>query len=350
VRNREDYRVPRDYQLHGDDAQDSEEYDAVAYEDAGEDSASGNYAADEDWAAENPGESWSDAPADSAPSWSQRDAQYGSHASFAEETPNTPLVRLLRIPASLLEAAQPALSTLRRAALRAYMAVVPNLHKRLVGVPLVKSTLRGVGARPRRSVGQKTTERSPIWTRGLGRLALLAVLMIGCGMLLVYAMAPAAPSDESAAQHVSQPEATEQTENASTDPAAAAQQAASEAEAPAQGTRGKAGPPLAAAADPTALSFGAKAVPNAQRYLIRMRDPVKALHGKADARGFVVDVLGSSAIDRAAPIAAGNRAVAKASILNKGTHAELIVRFAEGKSPAFRVTAQQAGLEVLIGP
>jgi hypothetical protein len=270
-------------------------------------------------------------------------------------------VRFLRIFAGWLESLQPVLASVRRGYLRAQQVVLPNLRKRLVGSPMVKSTLRGVGQRPRRSVGLPTVEQIPKWTRGMGRLLLLAVLMLGCGILLVYAISPAAPSDEIVSHRPVSLEEGEQTaQNAATDPAelsappevADAPQAAALAQSgrnPMAGPNARpkqapAAPPLEAAT----TTFGAKQVPNPQRFLLRMSDPVKALHGKADARGFIVQVPASRAIDRAAPIAASNKAVVKATILNKGTHAELNVRFAEGRSPAYRVSAQQAGLEVLI--
>ncbi|HKU39785.1 MAG TPA: PilZ domain-containing protein [Polyangiales bacterium] len=351
LRNREDYRA-REYLQHEAEPQ-IDEYDAVSVDEPAEDSVPDGYelasTPGEEWAAENEDENWSESQPDETPSWAQRDALYDSQASLNENAPNTPLVRFFRVFASGLESAQPALSALRRTWLRTYLAVVPNLRKRLVGVPLVKTTLRGVGARPRRSVGLPTVERLPTWTRGMSRLAMLAALMIGCGVLLVYAMAPAAPSEDVVAQPVVQPPAAETTESAAVDPAAAEPIEHEEpTAAPARNQLSRSKPLQPTAAETAALSFGAKSVPNPQRYLIRMSDPVKALHGKSDPRGFIVQVPGSRAIDRAAPIAAGNRAVAKSSILNKGTHAELNIRFAEGRSPAYRVTAQQAGLEVLI--
>jgi hypothetical protein len=311
------------------------------------------------WSQSSPDGVWS--PAGSSPSWSQSQAP----VSALDGVQHPALVRFLRIFAGLWETLQPALAALRRGYLRAQQVVLPSLRKRLVGSPMVKSTLRGVGARPRRSVGLPTVEQIPKWTRGTGRLLLLAVLMLGCGMLLVYAMAPAAPSDEIVSHRPLQLEEAEQTaENAATDPAqlAAPLEAAADSntgsqlaavaqsgrtQMPGPAARPKQAPP-APQLQAAATSFGAKNVPNAQRFLLRMSDPVKTLHGKADARGFVVQVPASRAIDRAAPIAVANKAVAKSTILNKGTHAELNIRFAEGRSPAYRVSAQQAGLEVLI--
>ena len=98
------------------------------------------------------------------------------------------------------------------------------------------------------------------------------------------------------------------------------------------------------------MSFGAKQVPNARRFLLRMSDPVKTLLGKENADGFSVVIMGNTALDKAAPIAAGNPSVARAAILNRrGDHsAELNVQFSPGKTPAYRVSGQGSTLEVLI--
>ena len=378
VRKPEDFPPPRNYEFR-DDAASVEEYDAVMA-DGGEESAAGTYDrlelrtsrpsapgdiwadedADEDWSQRESGTpAWSQstpdgvwAPGGSRPSWTS-----SSQSSLNSAAPNTALVRFLRIFAGLWETVQPPLDALKRSASRAQQVVLPGLRKRLVGSPIVKSTLRGVGQRPRRNVGLPTVEHIPRWSRGFGRLSLLAVLMLACGYLFVYALTPAAPSDEIVTHRPVQLE-EETSENAATDPAATPLEAADESAQPiAQNGRNQmAGPnarpkqaPAAPQAELLATSFGAKQVPNGQRFLLRMSDPIKTLHGKADARGFIVQVPASRAIDRAAPIAAANKAVAKATILNKGTHAELNIRFAEGRSPAYRVSAQQAGLEVLIG-
>jgi hypothetical protein len=99
----------------------------------------------------------------------------------------------------------------------------------------------------------------------------------------------------------------------------------------------------------SATSFGHKQVPNAKRFVLHMSAPVNALSGSADHAGFSIIVPGSRAVMRAAPIAEGNPNVAHAMVLNHGDGSQLSVRFAPGKSPAYRVTAQGSTLEVLIG-
>jgi hypothetical protein len=105
---------------------------------------------------------------------------------------------------------------------------------------------------------------------------------------------------------------------------------------------------VAAKLEAPAASFGQKQVPNAHRFLIRMSGPVASVQGARDASGFSVIVPGARALDKAAPIAAANIGVARAKILNHDDHAELTVQFAPGKSPAYRVSAQGAALEILL--
>ncbi len=97
-------------------------------------------------------------------------------------------------------------------------------------------------------------------------------------------------------------------------------------------------------------SFGAKAVPNAQRFVLHMTGTIKTLQGSGDRSGFTVVVPGSRALDRAGPIRASHKAVAQAMVLNKGDHAELTIRFVEHKHPAYRVSGHGSELEVLIAP
>ncbi|MCX7807884.1 MAG: hypothetical protein N2515_04695, partial [Deltaproteobacteria bacterium] len=73
------------------------------------------------------------------------------------------------------------------------------------------------------------------------------------------------------------------------------------------------------------------------------------LEGQADPSGFSVIVRGALSLDRAAPIARNHPAVERASILNRGDHAVLDVRFVEGRRPPYRVEIRGASLEVTIG-
>jgi predicted RNA-binding protein with TRAM domain len=96
-------------------------------------------------------------------------------------------------------------------------------------------------------------------------------------------------------------------------------------------------------------SFGAAEVAGAKRFVLRMSAPVKRIEGIPDVGGFTVIVPGSLALDRAGPISATAGNVSRAMILNKGDRAELTVRFAPGQTPRYRVQAQGASLEILIG-
>jgi hypothetical protein len=74
-----------------------------------------------------------------------------------------------------------------------------------------------------------------------------------------------------------------------------------------------------------------------------------ALEGQADAHGFTVTIRGALSLDRAATIARSNPAVDRASILNRGDHAVLDVRFVEGRSPPYRVEIRGEAVDISIG-
>jgi hypothetical protein len=94
--------------------------------------------------------------------------------------------------------------------------------------------------------------------------------------------------------------------------------------------------------------FGAREVPRARRFTLRMTGPVAELRGVRDADGFTVIIPGSRAIDRAGPIGDEHPSVARAMILNRGDQSQLTIRFAPGKQPAYQVRGQGAQLEILI--
>jgi hypothetical protein len=100
----------------------------------------------------------------------------------------------------------------------------------------------------------------------------------------------------------------------------------------------------------TGAWFGAKSVPNAQRFVLRMNAPIKGLEGKAERDGFTLIVRGSLAVDRAGPIKASHKSIAHAAVLNKGDHSELTIRFVDGKHPAYRINARGSELELLLSP
>jgi hypothetical protein len=96
-------------------------------------------------------------------------------------------------------------------------------------------------------------------------------------------------------------------------------------------------------------SFGADEVPNGRATTLRMSQPITSLVGQADESGFTVTVDGALSLDRAGPIAAANPSVERASILNRGDHCVLTVRFVSGRSPAYRVAIRGQAIEVTIG-
>ncbi len=96
-------------------------------------------------------------------------------------------------------------------------------------------------------------------------------------------------------------------------------------------------------------AFGADEVTNGRTSTLRMSQPITSLVGQADESGFTVTVDGALSLDRAGPIAAANPSVERASILNRGDHCVLTVRFVSGRSPAYRVAIRGQSVEVTIG-
>jgi hypothetical protein len=102
-------------------------------------------------------------------------------------------------------------------------------------------------------------------------------------------------------------------------------------------------------AAPRAMRFGASTAPSsAQTFALRMSKPIASINGIADAGGFTVVIKGSLSLDRAGPISASHRGVARAMVLNKGDSSELTIRFADGKKPAYQVRADGQTLYVVI--
>jgi len=98
-----------------------------------------------------------------------------------------------------------------------------------------------------------------------------------------------------------------------------------------------------------AMRFGASSAPaKAQTFALRMSKPIQSINGLADAGGFTIIVNGSLSLDRAGPISASHRGVARAMVLNKGDRAELTIRFADGKRPTYQVRADGQTLYVVI--
>jgi len=316
-----------------------------------------------------PGEQWS--PTTGSGELQSPEHHYSSGAGerwspVTESARKSPLVRFLRIFAALVDGIQHALGIGGRALKRVSDSVVPVVRRQLAR----RSTMRGVGPRVRRSAGAPAQAAPAAWKlpRGSGRLVLLAALMLGCGILLVYAF-PQSGGEQIDLHRSVQVDAedpgaegthpAETAANEATNPVEAAAAASGQLGGPAGAkasftATGSAKAPAAAVkaarvASDDKLVFGSKQVPNAQRYVLRTNSPITLIQGKSDPGGFSVILPNTRAIDKAAPIALSNRAVSRAKILNRGGYAELSVRFAEGRSPAYRVSAQQTGLEVLIG-
>lgn len=96
-------------------------------------------------------------------------------------------------------------------------------------------------------------------------------------------------------------------------------------------------------------SFGAEHVEGGRMTALQMTLVPTALEGQADPNGFTVTVRGALSETRAAQIARTNPAVDRASIINRGDHCVLDVRFVEGRTPAYRVAIVNQSVEVTIG-
>ena len=89
-------------------------------------------------------------------------------------------------------------------------------------------------------------------------------------------------------------------------------------------------------------------MPNGEKYVLRMSNPVVEMDGIIDEDGFSVTIPGSLSLSRAGPIASAHPAVEYASILIRGDFSEIIVRFVPGRHPAYRVEANGPSLEITI--
>jgi hypothetical protein len=105
--------------------------------------------------------------------------------------------------------------------------------------------------------------------------------------------------------------------------------------------------PLAAPAA-RKLRFGAASAPRGRRFALRMSGRIQNLSGSDDPGGFTVNIAGCLALDRAGPIASAHGAVERSMVINRGDHAELTIRFDQGKHPAYQVVAEGSTLYVTI--
>jgi hypothetical protein len=149
------------------------------------------------------------------------------------------------------------------------------------------------------------------------------------------------------------PEA-EEGSTARAEPAAAAPQAPGTVPAsspyadPSGGEEAADGPDAQEAAPELTRAFGAASVPGGRSFLLRMSQPVESLRGVAEANGFTVIVPDSLSLDRAGPIAAAHPAVERSLVLNRGDHAELSIKFVEGRTPSYRVTGRGRAIEITL--
>ena len=96
------------------------------------------------------------------------------------------------------------------------------------------------------------------------------------------------------------------------------------------------------------LRFGAASAPRGRRFALRMSGRIQNLSGSDDPGGFTVNIAGCLALDRAGPIASAHGAVERSMVINRGDHAELTIRFDQGKHPAYQVVAEGSTLYVTI--
>jgi hypothetical protein len=106
--------------------------------------------------------------------------------------------------------------------------------------------------------------------------------------------------------------------------------------------------PSAVANAAGAQTFGTAKLTKGTRLTLRMSRPVAELRGTRAVDGFRVVVPGALSLDKAGPLAAAHSSVARAAIFNHGDRSELSVFFVPGKSPAYKVQAKGASIEILI--
>lgn len=247
------------------------------------------------------------------------------------------------------------------------------------------------GKRRRTTAGPTAAKRSG--SGSLGRTLLLGVLSAGAAGLAVYALAPSSHADSvELARRVQPAESSDETApvaakaSIAESPAAAAsaqkvspslaspqlKQAQPAAGGAVVGTRAvpaaapslegvpPASPfavdvrastgtkPEPAAVSAHGLRFGASKVPRGHRFALRMSARIQSLQGAPDKGGFTLMIPGVLSLDRAGPISSAIKTVKRAMIVNKGDHAELSIRFADDKQPAYQVSAEGSTLYLLI--
>jgi hypothetical protein len=306
-------------------------------------------------------------------------------------------------------AAHKALPKLRGMMLRCG-GVVRSLYGRRLATQLGATRRLATGVllpkRRRTTTGPATAKKAEP-SGSLGRTVLLGVLSAGAAGLAVYALAPSGHSDRvDLGRHVQpaqepvdmtfEPGAAPATPpSPSPDPASearsapaasalpAAAQPAQPAQvpAPARANAASAARPTMAASqsvegvapsspfavdvrsnsaakpEPTpaptpaparSLRFGANKVPHGHRFTLRMSTRIQSLQGTADKGGFTLNIAGVLSLDRAGPISSAIKSVKHAMIVNHGDHAELSIRFADDRQPAYQAIAEGNTLVLVI--
>lgn len=103
-----------------------------------------------------------------------------------------------------------------------------------------------------------------------------------------------------------------------------------------------------ASSKPSAGSFGRGKVRNPTVLALRMNQSIKSIRGNGSASGFTVEVAGARSKEAASGLARQDRRIASARVTNKGSSADLVVRFRE-PIPGYRVVAQGNTLRILLG-
>lgn len=95
-------------------------------------------------------------------------------------------------------------------------------------------------------------------------------------------------------------------------------------------------------------SFGRGKVRNPTVLALRMNHDIKSIRGTGNANGFTVEVAGARSKEAAAGLARQDRRIASAKVTNKGSSADLVIRFREPVN-GYRVVAQGNTLRILLG-
>lgn len=266
-----------------------------------------------------------------------------------------------------------------KAVFGALAAASKGLFAKLAGT-IGKKGKRRTTAAPRRRVAQSpklrrqreeaAAQAAPSNKKRNRRVVLLSVLAFAGVGTAVYALSggdeeaaeateatlPAEPAAEE--PEAVDPEAGDVVEPTEASPASETDEGAEAEEAPAA-QAGRLGEPtypsLSDAAErreapvEEGTSFGADEVEDPRSATLNMSQPVTTLRGQRTDDGFTVTIPGSLSLDPAGPIAARNPLIERATILNRGDHSVLTVRFVAGRSPDYRVIARDRAIEIQIG-